>query len=220
MLREKVPEAVCVFVKGGETLVVVLAVPVLVDVRLLVDVGLRRREFDTRGDLEKVADAVELLDPRRDAETVGLAEELREGLVLLVPVGLAEVVLELDTEDVPVFVRNLLAVQKLVEVPVFVGTRDTVAAELALAVFVATEVNEKGIVDLIDLVDVVLGVTRDVGAAVRVLVVVFVDVFDAVVVKLCTAALSSSSRSGWAWLAQRANSRSQRISTEGIYAVA
>ena len=74
--------------------------------------------------------------------------------------------------------------------------------------------------DLIDLVDVVLGVTRDVGAAVRVLVVVFVDVFDAVVVKLCTAALSSSSRSGWACVAQTANSRSQRISTEDIYALA
>ena len=47
---------------------------------------------------------------------------------------------------------------------------------------------------LTDFVDVVLGVTNLVGKLVFVLVVVFVDVLDAVVVKVCIAALSRRTR--------------------------
>ncbi len=47
---------------------------------------------------------------------------------------------------------------------------------------------------LTDFVDVVLGVTRRVGKLVFVPVVVFVDVLDAVVVKVCMAALSRRTR--------------------------
>jgi hypothetical protein len=49
-------------------------------------------------------------------------------------------------------------------------------------------------VGLTDFVDVVLGVTNLVGKLVFVLVVVFVDVLDAVVVKVCIAALSRRTR--------------------------
>jgi hypothetical protein len=45
-----------------------------------------------------------------------------------------------------------------------------------------------------DFVEVVLGVTKRVGKLVFVPVVVFVDVLDAVVVKVCMAALSRRTR--------------------------
>jgi hypothetical protein len=69
--------------------------------------------------------------------------------------------------------ETLLAEAVLVDKPLTLLT-------LAEAVFVGIPVSVKATVGLTDLVDVVLGVTRDVGKLVFVPVVVFVDVFDAV----------------------------------------
>jgi hypothetical protein len=65
-----------------------------------------------------------------------------------------------------------------------------------------------------DFVDVVLGVSNLVGKLVFVLVVVFVDVLDAVVVKVCTAAVSRRTR--WSAVAIAIKSRAHRISTEYV----
>ncbi len=70
-------------------------------------------------------------------------------------------------------VKKLLAEAVLLDKPLTVLT-------LAEAVFVGIPVRVKAPVGLTDLVEVVLGVTRDVGKLVFVPVVVFVDVFDAV----------------------------------------
>jgi hypothetical protein len=69
--------------------------------------------------------------------------------------------------------ETLLAEAVLVDKPLTLLT-------LAEAVFVGIPVSVKAPVGLTDLVEVVLGVTRDVGKLVFVPVVVFVDVFDAV----------------------------------------
>ena len=66
-----------------------------------------------------------------------------------------------------------------------------------------------------DFVDVVLGVWRRVGKLVFVPVVVFVDVLDAVVVKVCMAALSRRTRCSVA-KANAAKSRAHRISIEYV----
>ena len=87
-----------------------LAVPVFVDVRLLVVVRVIRPEPDPRDVAEGLEEPVELLEARGEEERVGLAEELREPLVESVRVGLADVVLELLMEDVAVFVWSLLTV--------------------------------------------------------------------------------------------------------------
>ena len=87
-----------------------LAVPVFVDVRLLVVVRVIRPEPDPREVAEGLEEPVELLEARGEEDRVGLAEELREPLVESVRVGLADVVLDVLMEDVPVFVRGLLTV--------------------------------------------------------------------------------------------------------------
>ena len=63
------------------------------------------------------------------------------------------------------------------------------------------------------MVEVVLGVWRRVGKLVFVPVVVFVDVLDAVVVKVCMAALSRRTR--WS-VAIAVKSRAHNISTEYV----
>lgn len=87
-----------------------LAVPVFVEVRLLVVVRVIRPEPEPRDVAEGLEELLELFEPRGEEERVGLAEELREPLVESVRVGLADVVLELLIEDVAVFVWNLLTV--------------------------------------------------------------------------------------------------------------
>jgi hypothetical protein len=70
-------------------------------------------------------------------------------------------------------------------------------------------------VGLTDLVDVVLGVTKRLGKLVFVPVVVFVEVLDAVVVKVCIAAVSRRTRWSVA-IAVASKSRAQCISTEYV----
>jgi len=65
-----------------------------------------------------------------------------------------------------------------------------------------------------DFVEVVLGVTKRLGKLVFVPVVVFVEVLDAVVVKVCMAAVSRRTR--WSAVAKAAKSRAHHISTEYV----
>ncbi|NBP67008.1 MAG: tetratricopeptide repeat protein, partial [Bacteroidetes bacterium] len=82
-----------------------------------------------------------------------------------------------DVEEAIVYYQKAIDVAKAIKSQPMQTT-----AELALAVFVGARLDVKGMVGLIDFVDVVLGLTSDVGKEVRVLVVVFVEVLDAVVV--------------------------------------
>jgi hypothetical protein len=173
---------------------VALTVAVFVLVRVAVDVRLTKGEFEVRGLRERVPVPVEEREALPEEDRVGLADELREALVVWVPVGDELVVFELLMLLVAVHVTKRERVKKLLAEAVLLDKPLTVLT-LAEAVFVGIPVRVKAPVGLTDLVEVVLGVTRDVGKLVFVPVVVFVDVFDAVDVYVWTAAVSRRTRS-------------------------
>lgn len=108
------------------------------------------------------------------------------------------------------------------ELAVLLDCEETVAAGLAVIVLLEGAVLVATTVGLTDLVEVVLGLTREVGNDVRVPVVVLVDVFDAVDVYVCIAALSRAKRFVLfvRTLPSVDNSMSHRISTLELYVTA
>ena len=108
------------------------------------------------------------------------------------------------------------------ELAVLLDREETVAAGLAVIVLLEGADLVGTSVGLTDLVEVVLGVTREVPNDVRVPVVVFVDVFDAVDVYVCIAALSRTKRCVLfvRTLPSADNSMSHRISTLELYVTA
>ena len=108
------------------------------------------------------------------------------------------------------------------ELAVLLDSEETVAAGLAVIVLLEGADLVGTNVGGTDLVEVVLGLTREVGNDVRVPVVVLVDVFDAVDVYVCIAALSRAKRCVLfvRTLPSADNSMSHRISTLELYVTA
>lgn len=108
------------------------------------------------------------------------------------------------------------------ELAVLLGGSETVAAGLAVIVLLEGADLVAAPVGGTDLVEVVLGVTRELPNDVRVPVVVLVDVFDAVVVYVCMAALSKAKRCVLfvKTLPSADNTISHRISTLELYVTA
>jgi hypothetical protein len=185
-VRVCVPDAVCVRVRGGLRVGDGLAVDVL-DVEVLaVEVGVRRILRDCGAERVKEGLLEGVLEGRMEAVKVGLAEEVLEGAMLRVSVGDAEEVLETAGEVVDVFEMVAVLVAVAVEVVVRVGRWDAVDAEEAVVVLEIAPDFVPMRVGGTDLVEVVLGDGRRDAAEENVEVVVFVDVFESVLVAVGT----------------------------------
>lgn len=157
-------------------------------------VGVVRIDPDRRVVLENDGDADDVLEACEDRDKVGLADAVLDLAPECVPVGEREAVLVMEAE--PVTVLDPVVVFVAVAVPVVVREprSDRVRRGLLLAVLDIVE-------DLVDVLDVVmvlveegLGVCSCVGFAVRVKVVLLVEVLLCVVVEVAATPLMSRLR--------------------------
>ncbi len=167
---------------------------VLEEDTLAVDVDVRRILRDWGAERVKEGLLDEVLDGRMDAVKVGLLDEVLEMGPLRVRVGLLDEVLERAGEAVPVLEVVAVLVAVAVVVVVRVEVWDLVeAGELVDVLEIAPDFVCRR-VGPTDLVEVVLGVWgRDAGA-VRVALVVFVEVLDCVLVAVGRARRCRSSK--------------------------
>ena len=151
-------------------------------------------EDDRAGDREKLGLAEEVFEALIDVVPVVLLEAVLDGTMEREPLGQLDDVFEELTDPVVVLEEVVVFVAVVVDVIVLVTIAVSVILGLVLDVLEAAALRESSRVAFMLFVDVVLGVKSRVGGLLLVAVVVLVDVFEEVGLRVGTTFESMSRR--------------------------